>query len=71
LDLLVSSCTWPAAFSLIDAFRSEKELVLRQCLGAADEAVRLRFLEDLPQWLALGPVLKLLCLALIGFVGRS
>ena len=48
----------PSRLELLGLFQSQQELVLRQALGAAAEAVTLQGLDDLAQPLALGPLLQ-------------
>lgn len=56
---------------LLDLFEREQQLIFRQGLGAATEAVTLQFLDDLAQPLALGALGQEHCLEQIAIVGQS
>ncbi len=43
-----------SGFDLLDLFESKQQLIFRQGLGPATEAMTLQFLDDLAQPLALG-----------------
>jgi hypothetical protein len=58
-------------FGLLDFFQGQKELLLRQGLGPAAEAVALQFLDDLPQPLALGALGQEHRLEQVGIIGQS